>query len=70
MTVSDQVTTELLTRGGKDIAFSDYCPLWRAHRRLVHHSFSLFGEGTRGLQDMGELLLDKWAGPGVRRCPC
>ncbi|XP_078791846.1 cytochrome P450 17A2 isoform X1 [Oryzias latipes] len=46
------VTTELLTRGGKDIAFSDYSPLWKLHRRLVHNSFTLFGEGTSRLQDV------------------
>ncbi|XP_045577355.1 steroid 17-alpha-hydroxylase/17,20 lyase [Salmo salar] len=44
------LTTELLTRGGKDIAFSDYSPLWKIHRRLVHNSFTLFGEGTTKLQ--------------------
>ncbi|XP_030630793.1 cytochrome P450 17A2 [Chanos chanos] len=44
------VTTELLTRGGKDIAFADYSPLWKSHRRLVHASFSLFGEGSSKLQ--------------------
>uniref|UniRef100_A0A3Q3NRT8 Cytochrome P450, family 17, subfamily A, polypeptide 2 n=1 Tax=Labrus bergylta TaxID=56723 RepID=A0A3Q3NRT8_9LABR len=37
------VTTDLLTRGGKDIAFSDYSPLWKSHRRLVHNSFTLLG---------------------------
>ncbi|XP_074555300.1 cytochrome P450 17A2 [Halichoeres trimaculatus] len=46
------VTTDLLTRGGKDIAFSDYSPLWKMHRRLVHNSFTLFGEGTSRLQDI------------------
>ncbi|KAM9827304.1 cytochrome P450 17A2 [Neosynchiropus ocellatus] len=46
------VTTDLLTRGGKDIAFSDYSPLWKQHRRLVHNSFTLFGEGTSRLQDI------------------
>ncbi|KAM7366692.1 hypothetical protein PAMP_016107 [Pampus punctatissimus] len=46
------VTTNLLTRGGKDIAFSDYSPLWKIHRRLVHNSFTLFGEGTSRLQDI------------------
>ncbi|XP_076840200.1 cytochrome P450 17A2 [Brachyhypopomus gauderio] len=44
------VTTELLTRGGKDIAFADYTPLWRTHRRLVQSSFTLFGEGSNKLQ--------------------
>ncbi|CAK6974741.1 steroid 17-alpha-hydroxylase/17%2C20 lyase [Scomber scombrus] len=46
------VTTDLLTREGKDIAFSDYSPLWKLHRRLVHNSFTLFGEGTSRLQDI------------------
>ncbi|KAM6909405.1 cytochrome P450 17A2 [Xenentodon cancila] len=46
------VTTNLLTRGGKDIAFADYSPLWKFHRRLVHNSFTLFGEGTSRLQDI------------------
>uniref|UniRef100_A0A8C2ZYF1 Cytochrome P450, family 17, subfamily A, polypeptide 2 n=1 Tax=Cyclopterus lumpus TaxID=8103 RepID=A0A8C2ZYF1_CYCLU len=46
------VTTDLLTRGGKDIAFSDYSPLWKSLRRLVHNSFTLFGEGTGRLQDI------------------
>ncbi|XP_062422171.1 steroid 17-alpha-hydroxylase/17,20 lyase isoform X2 [Pungitius pungitius] len=46
------VTTDLLTRGGKDIAFSDYTPLWKLHRRLVHNSFTLFGERTGRLQDI------------------
>ncbi|XP_029381920.1 cytochrome P450 17A2 [Echeneis naucrates] len=46
------VTTDLLTRGGKDIAFSDYSLLWKRHRRLVHNSFTLFGEGSGRLQDI------------------
>ncbi|XP_053271822.1 steroid 17-alpha-hydroxylase/17,20 lyase [Pleuronectes platessa] len=46
------VTTDLLTRGGKDIAFADYSPLWKLHRRLVHNSFTLFGEGSSRLQDI------------------
>ncbi|KAJ8008588.1 hypothetical protein DPEC_G00106450 [Dallia pectoralis] len=46
------VTTELLTRGGKDIAFSDYTPLWKSHRRLVQNSFTRFGEGTGRLQNI------------------
>uniref|UniRef100_A0A3Q2Z1G0 Cytochrome P450, family 17, subfamily A, polypeptide 2 n=1 Tax=Hippocampus comes TaxID=109280 RepID=A0A3Q2Z1G0_HIPCM len=35
------------------IAFSDYSPLWKLHRRLVHSSFALFGEGSSRLQDIG-----------------
>ncbi|KAJ8262230.1 hypothetical protein GJAV_G00164080 [Gymnothorax javanicus] len=44
------VTTDLLSREGKDIAFADYSPLWKCHRKLVHTSFFLFGEGTSKLQ--------------------
>uniref|UniRef100_A0A8C6UY86 Cytochrome P450, family 17, subfamily A, polypeptide 2 n=1 Tax=Neogobius melanostomus TaxID=47308 RepID=A0A8C6UY86_9GOBI len=43
------VTTELLTRGGKDIAFCDYSALWKSHRRLVHSALSLFGEGGQSI---------------------
>ncbi|XP_061816473.2 cytochrome P450 17A2 [Nerophis lumbriciformis] len=46
------VTTDLLTRGGKDIAFADYTPLWKLHRRLVHNSLALFGEGNGRLQEI------------------
>ncbi|XP_048827729.1 steroid 17-alpha-hydroxylase/17,20 lyase [Brienomyrus brachyistius] len=44
------VTTELLSRGGKDIAFADYSPLWKSHRKLVHSCFTMFGEGSSKLQ--------------------
>ncbi|KAL4618204.1 steroid 17-alpha-hydroxylase/17,20 lyase-like isoform X1 [Arapaima gigas] len=46
------MTTELLSRGGKDIAFADYSPLWKSHRRLVHASFTMFGEGSNKLQSI------------------
>ncbi|XP_037614884.1 steroid 17-alpha-hydroxylase/17,20 lyase isoform X1 [Sebastes umbrosus] len=56
------VTTDLLTRGGKDIAFSDYTPLWKLHRRLVHNSFTLFGEGSGRLQDIVLSSVDSLCG--------
>uniref|UniRef100_H2ZVK5 Cytochrome P450, family 17, subfamily A, polypeptide 2 n=1 Tax=Latimeria chalumnae TaxID=7897 RepID=H2ZVK5_LATCH len=31
-----QTTTDLLSRNGKNIAFADYSPLWKAHRRLLY----------------------------------
>ncbi|KAM9700006.1 LOW QUALITY PROTEIN: cytochrome P450 17A2 [Menidia menidia] len=52
------VSTDLLTRGGKDIAFADYSPLWKLHRRLVHGAFSLFGETSSRLQDIVLLAVD------------
>lgn len=50
---SVKVTTDILTRRGKDIAFADYNTLWRSHRRLVQSSFALFGEGSGKLQTIG-----------------
>ncbi|XP_055044674.2 cytochrome P450 17A2 isoform X1 [Misgurnus anguillicaudatus] len=46
------VTTDILTHGGKDIAFADYNTLWKNHRRLVQFSFTLFGEGSNKLQSI------------------
>ncbi|KAK2848605.1 hypothetical protein Q5P01_008439 [Channa striata] len=40
------VTTDILTRDGKDIAFGDYSPTWRFHRKLVHGALCMFGEGS------------------------
>uniref|UniRef100_G3N537 Steroid 21-hydroxylase n=1 Tax=Gasterosteus aculeatus TaxID=69293 RepID=G3N537_GASAC len=51
---SSMVTTDLLIRGGKDIAFSDYTPpVESCTGRLVHNSITLFGRKDRvGLQDI------------------
>lgn len=45
-----QVTTDLLSRGGKDIAFASYGPLWKIQRKLVHSALSMFGEGSLALE--------------------
>ncbi|XP_053804864.1 steroid 17-alpha-hydroxylase/17,20 lyase isoform X2 [Vidua chalybeata] len=44
------VTTDLLSRGGKDIAFASYGPLWKFQRKLVHTALSMFGEGSLALE--------------------
>ncbi|XP_064320122.1 steroid 17-alpha-hydroxylase/17,20 lyase isoform X2 [Phalacrocorax carbo] len=44
------VTTDLLSRGGKDIAFASYSPLWKFQRKLVHAALSMFGEGSLSLE--------------------
>ncbi|XP_069467790.1 steroid 17-alpha-hydroxylase/17,20 lyase [Ambystoma mexicanum] len=44
------VTTDLLTRDGKDIAFGTYSPSWKFHRKLVHSALSMFGEGALALE--------------------
>ncbi|XP_069045260.1 steroid 17-alpha-hydroxylase/17,20 lyase-like [Lepisosteus oculatus] len=40
------VTTDLLTRDGKDIAFANYSPTWKFHRKMVHAALNMFGEGS------------------------
>ncbi|KAH0623790.1 hypothetical protein JD844_006912, partial [Phrynosoma platyrhinos] len=44
------VTTDLLTRNGKDIAFASYSPLWKYQRKLVHAALCMFGEGSLALE--------------------
>ncbi|XP_077469019.1 steroid 17-alpha-hydroxylase/17,20 lyase isoform X2 [Stigmatopora argus] len=40
------VTTDLLTRDGKDIAFGDYSATWKFHRKIVHGALHMFGHGS------------------------
>ncbi|KAF7656779.1 hypothetical protein LDENG_00036200 [Lucifuga dentata] len=44
------VTTDLLTRDGRDIAFGDYSPTWRFHRKIVHAALCMFGEGSASIE--------------------
>ncbi|XP_043912488.1 steroid 17-alpha-hydroxylase/17,20 lyase [Protopterus annectens] len=44
------VTTDLLTRGGKDIAFASYSKAWKFHRKLVHSALGMFGEGISTIE--------------------
>uniref|UniRef100_A0A4W5RD00 Cytochrome P450, family 17, subfamily A, polypeptide 1 n=1 Tax=Hucho hucho TaxID=62062 RepID=A0A4W5RD00_9TELE len=44
------VTTDLLTRDGKDIAFADYSATWRFHRKTVHGALCMFGEGSASIE--------------------
>ncbi|XP_066457012.1 steroid 17-alpha-hydroxylase/17,20 lyase [Eleutherodactylus coqui] len=46
------VTTDILTRDAKDIAFANYSPTWKFHRKLVHSSLSMFGEGTVAIEQI------------------
>ncbi|XP_040292368.1 steroid 17-alpha-hydroxylase/17,20 lyase-like [Bufo bufo] len=46
------VTTDILTRDGKDIAFADYSPTWKFHRKLVHSALCMFGEGTFAIEQI------------------
>ncbi|XP_064419017.1 steroid 17-alpha-hydroxylase/17,20 lyase [Latimeria chalumnae] len=44
------VTTDILTRDGKDIAFGNYSPSWKLHRKLVHSALCMFGEGCLSIE--------------------
>ncbi|XP_068113631.1 steroid 17-alpha-hydroxylase/17,20 lyase [Hyperolius riggenbachi] len=44
------VTTDILTRDAKDIAFGDYSPSWKFHRKMVHSALCMFGEGTVAIE--------------------
>ncbi|XP_055758169.1 steroid 17-alpha-hydroxylase/17,20 lyase isoform X2 [Salvelinus fontinalis] len=44
------VTTDMLTRDGKDIAFADYGATWRFHRKTVHGALCMFGEGSASIE--------------------
>lgn len=46
----EKVTTDILTRDGKDIAFGDYSAAWRFHRKIVHGALCMFGEGSASLE--------------------
>ncbi|XP_060130692.1 steroid 17-alpha-hydroxylase/17,20 lyase [Zootoca vivipara] len=45
-----KVTTDLLTRNGKDIAFANYSPVWKVQRKLAHSALSMFGKGSLALE--------------------
>ncbi|XP_039995838.1 steroid 17-alpha-hydroxylase/17,20 lyase [Xiphias gladius] len=44
------VTTDVLTRDGKDIAFGDYSATWRFHRKIVHGALCMFGDGSAPIE--------------------
>ncbi|CAH2322468.1 steroid 17-alpha-hydroxylase 17,20 lyase [Pelobates cultripes] len=46
------VTTNILSRNGKDIAFADYSPSWKFHRKIVHSAVNMFGEGTIAIEEI------------------
>uniref|UniRef100_A0A3Q3H3Z5 Cytochrome P450, family 17, subfamily A, polypeptide 2 n=1 Tax=Labrus bergylta TaxID=56723 RepID=A0A3Q3H3Z5_9LABR len=53
-------------KGGKDIAFSDYSPLWKSHRRLVHNSFTLLGRERAGFLSSVDSLCVELMSAGCR----
>lgn len=51
-----KVTTDILTKDGKDIAFGDYSPAWRFHRKIVHGALCMFGEGSASIEKISEFF--------------
>lgn len=49
-----KVTTDILTRDGKDIAFGDYSATWKFHRKIVHAALCMFGEGSASIEKTSE----------------
>ncbi|XP_074856021.1 steroid 17-alpha-hydroxylase/17,20 lyase [Carettochelys insculpta] len=47
---SRTVTTDLLSRNGKDIAFASYSPVWKFQRKLVHSALPIYGKGLLALE--------------------
>ncbi|XP_028937038.1 steroid 17-alpha-hydroxylase/17,20 lyase [Ornithorhynchus anatinus] len=40
------VTTNILSQDGKDIAFSNFGPMWKQQRKLVQSAFAMFKDGS------------------------
>lgn len=49
-----KVTTDVLSRDGKDIAFGDYSATWRFHRKIVHGALCMFGEGSTSIEKISK----------------
>lgn len=44
-------TANLISRGGKDIAFSDFGPTWKLQRKIAHSALKMFGNGIKPLEE-------------------
>lgn len=49
-----KVTTDILTRDGKDIAFGNFSATWKFHRKIVHGALCMFGEGSVSIEKISE----------------
>ena len=45
-------TTNLISRGGLDIVFSDYGKKWKFLRKFAHQSLRMYGDGMEKLENM------------------
>lgn len=44
-------TADLISRGGKDIAFSDFTPTWKLQRKIAHSALKMFGQGIKPIEE-------------------
>ena len=44
-------TADLISRGGKDIAFSDFSPTWKLQRKIAHSALKMFGQGIKPIEE-------------------
>lgn len=44
-------TADLISRGGKDIAFSDFSPTWKLQRKIAHSALKMFGLGIKPIEE-------------------
>uniref|UniRef100_UPI00358E8965 steroid 17-alpha-hydroxylase/17,20 lyase n=1 Tax=Myxine glutinosa TaxID=7769 RepID=UPI00358E8965 len=44
------VTTDIISRGGQNIAFGDYGTCWRVHRKIVHAALHESAHGSRDME--------------------
>ena len=44
-------TADLISRGGKDIAFSDFSPTWKLQRKIAHSALKMFGQGIEPIEE-------------------
>ncbi|XP_071829654.1 steroid 17-alpha-hydroxylase/17,20 lyase-like isoform X2 [Apostichopus japonicus] len=61
-------SSDIFTEGGKDIAFSQYTPTWKLHRKLAHTAFRTLATGNNEkfenlvfgvTEKVGKMLTDK-----------
>lgn len=44
-------TADLISRGGKDIAFSNFSPTWKLQRKIAHSALKMFGQGIKPIEE-------------------
>ena len=44
-------TANLISRGGKDIAFADFGPTWKEQRKIAHSALRMFGSGVKPIEE-------------------